>query len=241
MIPRTPCWTPRWAKRCGRCRTATTSGWTSARPAVAWRLFLKRHRGTRGTDLSPAVGEAETAGALASAGIPTLTVVAFAERTEADGTRSSVFVSEDLAGYAQLDELIPERFPGATPGDPALDPLLTELGRVAAAFHAAGYRHRDFYSCHFFGRERPAGSWSVRVIDLQRVFRPRLAAGRWLVKDLAQLLYSRPPAVGCRGTGRFLRAYLGGPALTAERRTLAAAVRKATRLRRKHGPYRPGW
>ena len=221
-------------------------------PDGPWRLFLKRHVGARGKGRTPAAGEAEMACLLTAAGVPTLTVVAVAERAEPDGTRSSVFVSEDLTGYRQLDELIPERFPDAKPGDRALDPLITELGRVAGAFHAAGgptfevgLRHRDFYTCHFFARERAAdegGGWSVRLIDLQRVFRPHTwTARRWRVKDLAQLLYSRPPAVGCRGTGRFLRAYLGGPALRPERRMLAAAVRKAARLRKKHGPYRPGW
>ena len=182
---------------------------------------------------------------LADAGVPTLTTVAVAERTEPDGSVSSAFVSEDLTGYRQLDELIPDRFGDAIPGDRRLDALVTEVGRVAKAFHRLGLRHRDFYTCHFFGKELAdgdGGGWSVRLIDLQRVFEPgRLTARRYLSKDLGQLLYSRPPAVGCRGTGVFLRAYLGGPAVAPEKRLLAAAVRRADRLRAKHGPYREGW
>ena len=212
-----------------------------------WRLFLKRHRGGKAGRPTPAADEAAVAVRLAAAGVPTLTTVAVAERTEPDGTVSSAFVSEDLTGYRQLDELIPDRFAGASPGDRSLDALVTELGRVAQRFHRLGLRHRDFYTCHFFGRERETtddegGRWSVRLIDLQRVFEPgRLTARRYLAKDLGQLLYSRPPAVGCRGTGVFLRAYLGGPAVAPEKRTLRAAVRRAARLRAKHGPYRPGW
>ena len=210
-----------------------------------WRLFLKRHRGGKPGRETPAAEEAAMAIRLAAAGVPTLETVAVAERTEPDGAVSSAFVSEDLTGYRQLDELIPDRFPDAAPGDRRLDPLVRELGAVAGRFHRLGLRHRDFYTCHFFGRERPAedgGGWSVRLIDLQRVFEPgRLTARRYLSKDLGQLLYSRPPAVGCRGTGVFLRAYLGGPAVAPEKRLLAAAVRRAAALRKKHGPYRPGW
>ena len=208
-----------------------------------WRLFLKRHRGGKQGKPTPAAQEAATATRLAAAGVPTLTTVAVAERTEPDGRVSSAFVSEDLTGYRQLDELIPDRFPDATPGDARLDPLVRELAAVAKRFHALGLRHRDFYTCHFFGRERMSGGrWSVRLIDLQRVFEPsRLTARRYLAKDLGQLLYSRPPAVGCRGAGVFLRAYLGGPAVAPERRTLAAAAKRAARLRAKYGPYRPGW
>ena len=207
-----------------------------------WRLFLKRHRGGKPGRVTPAAEEAATAVRLAAAGVPTLRTVAVAEKVGDDGKVASAFVSEDLTGYRQLDELIPDRFPNAAPGDARLDPLVTELGRVAARFHQLGLRHRDFYTCHFFGREDDIGGWSVRLIDLQRVFAPgRLTRRRYLAKDLGQLLYSRPPAVGCRGTGVFLRAYLGGPALAPERRLLAAAVAKAKALRKKHGPYRPGW
>ena len=208
----------------------------------SWRLFLKRHRGGKPRRETPAAEEAATATRLAADGVPTLETVAVSERTEPNGTVSSAFVSEDLTGYRQLDELIPDRFAEAPPGDPRLDALVSELGRVAKRFHALGLRHRDFYTCHFFGKEEPGGGWSVRLIDLQRVFEPgRLTSRRYLTKDLGQLLYSRPPTVGCRGTGVFLRAYLGGPALARERRLLAAAKRKADRLRAKHGPYRPGW
>ena len=210
-----------------------------------WRLFLKRHRGGKPGRETPAAEEAAMATRLAAAGVPTLETVAVAERAEPDGTVSSAFVSEDLTGYRQLDELIPDRFADAAPGDRRLDALVAEVGGVAKRFHRLGLRHRDFYTCHFFGKELAdgdGGGWSVRLIDLQRVFEPgRLTSRRYRAKDLGQLLYSRPPAVGCRGTGVFLRAYLGGPAVAPEKRLLAAAVRRADRLRAKHGPYREGW
>jgi hypothetical protein len=66
--------------------------------------------------------------------------------------------------------------------------LLAPIVEVAQKFHEAGFRHKDFYLCHFFVQESPA--MRIFLIDLQRCIRPSCCARRWLVKDLAQLHYS---------------------------------------------------
>ena len=66
------------------------------------------------------------------------------------------------------------------------------MAEIARRFHAAGYNHRDFYTCHFLVKEPAPGQFDVRLIDLQRVQRRRWFRRRWIVKDLAQLAYSAP-------------------------------------------------
>jgi hypothetical protein len=52
--------------------------------------------------------------------------------------------------------------------------------------------HRDFYWCHFFVRRRDGGEVVSHLIDLQRVKSSWMFRSRWLLKDLAQFLFSIP-------------------------------------------------
>ena len=94
---------------------------------------------------------------------------------------------------------------------------LDRLARFVAAFHAAGFVHRDLYLSHVF--IRPPAPHATRngqcpeqtfaLIDLQRVFRPRWRRRRWVVKDLAALNYSTPTdLVGRQERLRFLCRYV---------------------------------
>ncbi len=114
--------------------------------------------------------------------------------------------------------------------------LIDGLARQVAAFHAAGFVHRDLYTSHIFvldrGREGPAG---FCFIDLQRVFRPRWRRARWVVKDLAALHLSTEAFVSRPDRLRFWRRYVecaGDPAWSA---ALAGRVlAKGRRMRRHH-------
>ena len=214
-------------------------------------FFLKTHADPPGTAVGGGRAEANALMALHRLGVPTLVPAAFAEVVDPDGTVRSGLLTEELAGYEQLDLLLPERFPPSERRDPALRRLVRNTARVARRFHRLGFNHRDFYTCHFMVRElieegRP-GHFDVRLIDLHRVERraghvPFWAGqSRWLVKDFSQLIYSLPPTLPCRERVAFLREYRGGRIDAGGRRLLAAARRKAAGMRRKLGPYREGW
>lgn len=66
-----------------------------------------------------------------------------------------------------------------------------KLVDLISRFHAAGFVHRDLYTSHVFMNEQD-GALSLCLIDLARMFAPRLRKFRWRVKDLAQLKFSMP-------------------------------------------------
>jgi hypothetical protein len=69
--------------------------------------------------------------------------------------------------------------------------LVLQIADLARRFFAAGFAHRDFYLSHIFVVNQPSpGARQLFLIDLQRLFRPRLLRHRWLVKDLAALGYT---------------------------------------------------
>lgn len=99
--------------------------------------------------------------------------------------------------------------------------------------HDQGLVFRDLYWNHLFARslERDA---EIVFVDVERVFRPRLFAWRWIVKDLAGLAASFPGPLSPRAGMRFLCAWLGDRAGDARgrRRWFRAVARKAARIRR---------
>ena len=219
-------------------------------------LYLKKHyecnwstrlRGRLGLPLptTPARREAERTAELAQLGIPTMTVAAFAERLRPDGTIIGAFLTEELAGFQQLDLFLTARF--ARRDDPKLRKLIRGCAELAGRFHRAGLNHRDFYTCHFFIRENnPAeiNAFAIHLIDLQRVQHwPRGLRRRWIIKDLAQLAYSTPRTlIGPAERMRFFKWYLRIARLDGRAKRLARAIsRREAALRRKHGSYRPEW
>lgn len=242
-------------------------------------LYLKKHRvRTIGTRLrawlglpaprTPARDEADRTTQLASLGVPTMTVAAYAERLRPDGALVAAFLTDELTGFEQLDLFLPRRFTRRDDRD--LRTLIDRVAEIAGRFHRLGFNHRDFYTCHFFVSEeigrlatddrgperqlsRAVGSVlstldsrlstlpAVHLIDLQRVQHwPAWLRRRWVVKDLAQLAYSCPPRlIGPAERMRFFKRYLGRDRLDATAKRLARAVlRREAALERRHGPYR---
>jgi heptose I phosphotransferase len=171
-------------------------------------------------------------------GIAAMRLIAFGERLHADGLLESFVITEELAGYTQLDHYLRQRFaPRAerTGRDAGLEALIAAVADVARRFHAAGYNHRDLYCCHFFIRPEAGQQSDVRLIDLQRVEQRRWLRRRWIVKDLAQLAYSAPrERIGCRERIRFLRAYLGVRKLRPQDKRLIRAVTAKWRRMENH-------
>lgn len=159
--------------------------------------------------------ELESARRLHELGIPTVEPVGWGHHS-----RGTFFVMEGSPG-APLYAL-PE--PPAA-GD--LGGLARELGRLVALLHNADLCHRDLYVDHVLIHRG-----TLRLIDVGRVRRFRRR--RWIVKDLAGLLFSAwregLPAALARC---FLGSYLAHSARRWERRRLIARlVRKARRYQR---------
>jgi hypothetical protein len=98
----------------------------------------------------------------------------------------SFIIFDDLTGYTPADKLLEAGYP--------FNHLLAATADLAALMHTRGLHHRDLYLCHFMVRpESPGGSAAdIRLIDTARVrpLRGIFGRGRWVVKDLAQFLYS---------------------------------------------------
>jgi hypothetical protein len=110
-----------------------------------------------------------------------------------------------------------EEIRGGTPGDSYCRGLDTaerrqffaELAVLARRFHGAGFAHRDFYLGHIFVVEGNEPR-KLFLIDLQRMFRPRLFRERWVIKDIGSLAFTAL-MFGATRTDlmRFLKIYLG--------------------------------
>jgi heptose I phosphotransferase len=114
------------------------------------------------------------------------------------GKLQSFLAVEELKGMLALHEAIPL-------AQKHLDPLTfqrwkrslaAEMARLSLMLHKQSVFHKDLYLCHFFIAEsackQPPASWpnQVYVIDLHRLAHHSVTWLWWLVKDLAQLLYS---------------------------------------------------
>ena len=142
-------------------------------------------------------------------------------------------------GVVTRSFVMTEEIRGGTPGDSYCRGLDTaerrqffaELAVLARRFHDAGFAHRDFYLCHFFvvPRER---SREIFLIDLQRVFQPRLFRERWLVKDLGSLAYSALNAGATEADVlHFVKTYLGeNGSLVSEKRLVVKMLRRVAWL-----------
>jgi heptose I phosphotransferase len=189
--------------------------------------------------------EARNVGRLARDGIDVMRLVAYGQRLHGDGLLESFVLTEELAGYEQLDHYLARHFaqrelrrtlPRGSM-DAELATLIRRVADVAQRFHAAGYNHRDLYCCHFFVRRAETGGFDVRLIDLQRVEHRWRWRRRWIVKDLAQLAYSAPrDRVKCTHKMAFMRSYLGVGKLGArEKRLVREILAKQQLMEQKQG------
>ena len=131
----------------------------------------------------------------------------------------SFLAIEELTDQLPLHEAVPQAF--ATLGEADFDRwkrgLFAELARLARELHRRRYFHKDLYFCHFYVPDADTRtvpeSWRGRVamIDLHRLARHRLGWQWYVVKDLAQLLYSsHVPGVTDDDRERFWADYRGG-------------------------------
>jgi len=211
---------------------------------VPWQTKIRRML-SLGEPISVAEHEARHIVRLIDAGIPTVRCAAVGwEFTNGGRGERSCLVTEELAGAVQADVYCERQFGNARRGGgktAARRRWIRALARLARRFHASGFVHRDLYLCHVLVRPVGADDCVLHLIDLQRMMRFRRGVpGRWIVKDLAALVFSSwpSPATFVRSEVftntdrmRFAREYFGTDRLSAAQKTLVRrAVRKARRI-----------
>jgi len=227
---------------------------------VPWQTKIRRTI-SLGDPISVAEYERRQIVRLIDAGIPTVRCAAVGWEFASGGRgERSCLVTEEVAGAVQADIYCEREFGkgGARGKTAAKRRLIRALGRLARRFHGSGFVHRDFYLCHVLVRPVGADDFVLHLIDLQRMMRFRRGVpaspsaqrdlavggrgvpGRWIVKDLAALLFSsRPsPATFVRSEVftdtdrmRFAREYFGAHRLSpAQKALVRRAVRKARRI-----------
>lgn len=118
--------------------------------------------------------------------------------------------------------------------------FIAKLAGFIKKFHETGYRHRDLYFSHIFYGEKGG----FFLIDLARVFKPRVLKRRFQVKDLSQIYYSAPGRYFSRTDRlRFYLTYAGRSRLTRDDkvfvRQIVAKTERIARREKKHGRQVP--
>lgn len=114
--------------------------------------------------------------------IPTMSPVAFGK----SGSRSFL-LTEEIANCVKLcewfDEFTAEDFPEDR------QTILAEIAELTRRMHAANIHHQDYYLTHML-LPTDDEDRGIHIIDLGRARKRHHLAPRWIVKDLAQFLYS---------------------------------------------------
>lgn len=110
--------------------------------------------------------------------------------------------------------------------------LIRKIAELAANMHKTGLAHQDFYLVHIFIKEKCDDE--IYLIDLQRVVMHRNLSIRWVIKDLAQLLFSARKVVQNTDVLFFWKKYceIAGKNNLKNNRLINAILLKARRIRR---------
>jgi hypothetical protein len=138
------------------------------------RLHIKRNQlGHKGVEK-----EIDGVRLLRLAGIKTVPVVAHGRLHDGRG----FFISHDMTPFEDSEKLLA----AGTPFEKILEPT----ANLAALLHNKKLHHRDLYLCHFY-TDLTSPMVNVALLDAGRVKKlPRFFSQRWIVKDLAQFIYS---------------------------------------------------
>ena len=209
--------------------------------------FVKIHRGIGWSEIVknlltaklPVLGAEQELRAierLTSAGVATMTAVAFGARGRNPAAQHSFIVTEELAPTISLEDFSLDWVKQPPPVQ-LKRALISEVAKMVGGMHRAGVNHRDCYICHFLlHTDRPvtADDFRLSVIDLHRAQVRSAVPLRWRNKDLAALYFSALDiGLTRRDKLRFLRGYFRAPLrriLRDEARLLDWLEDKAARL-----------
>ena len=188
-------------------------------------FFIKRHvaarpeldafsgNGLRRRSLSPGMAEFKNICDFREYHLATVTPVAAGQRHVGRLRYESFLMTEDVAPYISMEELIlshPERLNGPD-GFDTKRLIITAVAHLARSMHDSGFNHRDFNATHILiapGEE--AGDHYLGLFDLQRVDRKKWMRFRWMIKTMAELFYSMPDPVFSDSDRQFMfERYMG--------------------------------
>jgi heptose I phosphotransferase len=139
--------------------------------------------------------------------------------------KESFLLTDDLGEASRLNDFL--KINGAMPcrGEvlETKKRILENLADITRRMHSAGMNHRDYYLCHILmdNRER------LYVIDLHRVNVRDKVGKRWMVKDLAALLFSSLEVSVTHGQRlAFYKRYMQINRLSADDKTLIRLIVK---------------
>lgn len=120
--------------------------------------------------------------------------------------------------------------------------MLDHVAELTRRFHSAGFIHKDYYLNHIL-MVPPFDQPRLFLIDLQRARGPGRFRRRWVVKDLAALLYALQLTGATHTDGfYFLKAYLGArPTGASERRLISRVDRRVKWLHRRRPKHDVIW
>ena len=210
----------------------------------AYDLFLKRHEGlevkeslkflmARDPFASPGRREWDNIQRLESLGIATMPPVAYGEDRGVPLLRRSFLVTRRIPSAVPMDDYMKEHFAVCTSGAALREKraLLWDLGGLVRKLHSAGLTHMDLYLNHVFVKGAPGKDKVLHLIDLQRVARRWIFKRRWIVKDLAAVIYSaRHVPLSTTDLARVFTAYFDGAGALKDRSLIRAAIRRAARM-----------
>lgn len=228
--------------------------WTQTANGARLSVYLKRHYKLPSLHgwlavlfprrpWSPGLEEHANLEWVRSQGIPVPRVTAAGQFVGPWGRLQGFIAVEELDGMLALHEAVPLAYERLAPEEFDLwkRGLTAELARLSRELHTRNAFHKDLYFCHFYipeayTRQIPA-AWKneVVMIDLHRLGRHRLLKTWFLVKDLAQLLYSSEVAgVTARDRVRFWKLYRQSWPGRAPTQALRTLIRIKWRLYRRH-------
>lgn len=201
------------------------------REPLLWRL---RRLLTYGWGKSPAHVEMENVRGADQARLPGISHAYANEQRDFLGSRRSYILLSEVPGVAL--EHCAEAFLRQYLDRPEMVQKLTQrLWELVSSLHKSGYVHRDLYNSHIYLIQN-GDELYLHLIDLARMFRPRLRVFRWRVKDLAQLKYSMPPEWTRKYWDTFLQGYVESLGDGDLRRYARAVSSKERLMRRRLNP-----
>jgi len=139
---------------------------------------------------SCALLDLQPANKLAQAGINTPRTVCYGQQWGIFFEKRSFSITEKIPNAESLERRLPDCFNAPTTVEnlKLRRDFIAQLAAFVKKFHRTKYRHRDLYFSHIFHSD----NGKFYLIDLARVFKPRLFSERFRIKDVAQLYYSAP-------------------------------------------------
>jgi heptose I phosphotransferase len=170
-------------------------------------FFLKSHFGVGWKEIwknllqlrLPVLGarnEWEGIRSLECLGIPTMKIAAFGQEGRNPARMKSFIITDALQHTEDLESWLPTLTENHEHHVVLLLKwsVIRQVARISRKLHTNGINHRDFYLCHLRidlnSVARETDQPQIYVMDLHRVAIRRQTPSRWVIKDIAGLLYS---------------------------------------------------